>query len=105
MGLIEDIRRKVSGDDFEYSEHAVEQALVRQIDVQELREAIGVAELIKDYPRDKYGPSCLLLGVTSRGRPLHIQYSYPSRYRLKIITVYEPDPEEWIDFRKRRVER
>ncbi|HLX62120.1 MAG TPA: hypothetical protein VKX17_12640, partial [Planctomycetota bacterium] len=29
--------------------------------------------------------------------------SYPSRPLLKIITLYEPDRNQWIEFRKRKV--
>lgn len=76
--------------------------ILRQITIQEIREAIGSAEMIKDYPDDKYGPSCLLLGLTVNGRPLHVQCSYPTRSLIKIITVYEPEPTEWIEFRVRR---
>ena len=70
--------------------------------MQEVREAVSAAEVIEDYPGDKYGPSCLLMGYTAGGRPLHIQCSYPSRPLVKIITLYEPDPDHWIDFRTRR---
>lgn len=42
------------------------------------------------------------LGFTKAGRPLHVQCSYPIRPLAKIITLYEPDPELWIDFRVRR---
>jgi len=62
----------------------------------------GKSEVIEDYPEDKYGPSCLLLGYTKAERPLHIQCSYPSRPLVKIITLYEPDPDLWIGFRTRR---
>ncbi len=79
-----------------------EQSILRHITVQELREALVSAEIIEDYPNDKYGPSCLVLGVTSRGRPLHIQCSYPSRPLVKIITVYEPELEQWTDYRVRK---
>jgi len=102
MSLIQEIRLKFLQDAFEFSKHAVDQALLRNILVSEIREAAQAAEIIEDYPDDKYGPSCLLLGFTRTGRPLHIQCSYPSRPLLKIITVYEPNPGEWIDYRKRR---
>ena len=49
-------------------------------------------EVIEDYPHDKYGPSCLVLGFTLSQRPLHIHCSYPMRPIIKIITLYEPDP-------------
>ena len=29
--------------------------------------------------------------------------SYPSRPLVKIITLYEPDPDLWIDYRARRL--
>jgi hypothetical protein len=100
--LIQEIHRKFASDAFEFSKHAADQTLLRDILVTEIREAARTAELIEDYPDDKYGPSCLLLGFTQAGRPLHIQCSYPSRPLLKIITVYEPSAAEWIDYRKRR---
>jgi hypothetical protein len=102
MNLISGIRAKVAAGRFEFSQHAADQSIVRRIAVDELTYAIRTAVVIEDYPDDKYGPSCLLLGTTSTGRPLHVQCSYPSRPVLKIITLYEPDPGLWIDFRRRR---
>jgi len=68
-----------------------------------VEEAIsGGGEIIEDYPDDKYGPSCLILGFTNAGRPLHLQCSYPSRTLIKIITLYEPDMDIWADFRIRK---
>lgn len=100
--MIEEIRAKIQAGQFECSKHTVE-SILRQISVHELREAIVNGEIIEDYPEDKYGPSCLVLGFTRAGRPLHFQCSYPSRPLVKIITLYEPDPAEWIDFRVRRI--
>jgi hypothetical protein len=101
-GVIEQIRKKVAEDLFEFSQHAVNQSLRRQISVQEIREMLTGGEIIEDYPADKYGPSCLIYGKTRADRPLHIQCSYPSRPLIKIITIYEPDVNLWIDFRTRR---
>ena len=100
--MIAKIRKKIASDQFEFSEHAVGQSIIRHIGVQELREAIANGEMIEDYPQDKYGPSCLILGFTPGGRPLHIQCSYPDRPLIKIITLYEPDPMRWEGFRVRR---
>lgn len=103
MLLIRDIRVKVSLRQYEFSKHAVDQAIIRKISVAELEEAISnQSEIIEDYPDDKYGPSCLVLGFTFQNRPLHMQCSYPVRPFLKIITVYEPNPVLWLDFRVRR---
>ena len=100
--MIDEIRRMVAKGDFEFSQHAVDQAIIRHISVRELRETIARGEVIERYPDDKYGPSCLIFGMTSIGRPLHIQCSDPSRRIVKIITVYEPDPALWVGFRVRR---
>jgi hypothetical protein len=100
--LIEEIRDKIAAGEFEFSQHAVDQSILRRISVSEVRDAIAVGEIIEDYPDDKYGPSCLLFGRTAAARPLHIQCSYPSRPLLKIITLYEPDENLWIDYRVRR---
>jgi hypothetical protein len=102
MALIEEIREKIDAEQFEFSKHAVDQSILRRITVQEIREIFGDADVIEDYPEDKYGPSCLILGRTRAGRPLHVQCSYPSRPLIKIITLYEPDPDLWIDFKIRR---
>ena len=102
MPTIEELRRKFSHDQFEFSKHAVDQTILREISVQEIRDSIGDGEIIEDYPDDKYGPSCLIFGMTKRKRPIHIQCSYPTRTLIKVITVYEPDPEKWIDHKIRR---
>ncbi len=103
MALLDDIRDKIARRQYEFSKHAVDQTIMRSISVAELEEALATrSEVIEDYPEDKYGPSCLILGLTRRGRPLHLQCSHPTRPLVKIITVYEPDAELWIDLRIRR---
>jgi len=100
--LVNDVRAKIVSGQYEFSRHAVDQTILRRITLAEVREAVSSAELLEDYPDDKYGPSCLLLGFTDFQRPLHIQCSYPSRTLIKIITLYEPDPALWFNFRRRR---
>ncbi len=102
MTLIDDLREKFARGEYEFSKHAVDQTLLREISVQEIRKAMSVGEIIEDYPEDKYGPSCLVFGMTEKGRPIHIHCSYPSRPIVKVITVYEPDPERWIGYKIRR---
>ncbi|MGF1482647.1 MAG: DUF4258 domain-containing protein [Cyanophyceae cyanobacterium] len=102
--LIVEIRCKFAEEQFEFSKHAVDQSILRQIRVQEIREAIANGQVIEDYPEDKYGPSCLICGLTQAQRPVHVQCSYPSRSLIKIVTVYEPDPQRWNDdFTQRRL--
>jgi len=103
MAVLDEIRRKIGQGRCEFSKHAVDQTVIRGILVAEIEEAIAnQSEIIETYPDDKYCASCLILGFTRRGRPLHIQCSYPSRPLIKIVTVYEPDDDFWIDHRVRK---
>ena len=97
-----DIRHRLSTGDFEFSRHAFKRVIERNISEEEIREADRKAELIEDYPDDKYLPSCLVLGFTGSHRPLHIQVCFSGATTVKIVTIYEPDPAEWIDLRVRR---
>ena len=72
----------------------------KSIDRHEVEEAISGGEVIEEYPDDKYSPSCLIYGKTEKGRHLHVQVSYPPT--VVVITIYEPDPKEWIGWKVRR---
>ena len=102
--MIRELRNKIANGRFEFSQHAVDQSIIRHISVQEIREAFANSQIVEDYPDDKYGSSCLVLGFTLTDRPLHILCSYPSRPLVKIVTLYEPDPEQWIEYGTRRSE-
>ena len=103
MVSIEDVRDKVRRRQYEFSKHAVDQSVIRGISMKEMEDALLVqSEVIEDYPDDERGPSCLILGFTRSGRALHFQVSYPTRPILKVITLYEPDPDLWVDFKRRK---
>jgi len=103
MGMdIEDIQRKLVAGQFEFSLHGLKRIVERNISENEIRRAGQSAEMIEDYPDDKYSPSCLVLGFTEDNRPLHLQVCYSSADMLKIVTIYEPTEEDWMDFRIRR---
>ena len=100
--MIDAIRLKVANGLYEFSKHAVDQSILRNISLGEFLESVDNGTIIEDYPDDKYGPSCLIHGFTNDGRPIHVQCTFAEREILKIITLYEPDDNQWIDFRKRR---
>ena len=86
---------KIEQNNFELSKHAVDQSIIRNIRIAEIKEVVSVGQIIEDYPNDKYGASCLIAGFTADNRPLHIQCSYPNRPLIKIITIYQPHPQRW----------
>jgi hypothetical protein len=97
---IENIRNAFIDRKYRYTKHGAEQRINRGIDSKEIEQAILKGEIVEDYPSDKYGPSCLIYGKTEKGRALHIQIAlYPI---ISIVTVYEPNPAEWIDNKIRR---
>lgn len=102
MKTLAQIRQQLVAGQFDFSRHAFKRAVERNISEHEIRTAGARAEIIEDYPDDKYSPSVLLFGVTSAGRPLHIQVSTADSDLARIVTLYEPDPAEWAEFRKRR---
>ncbi|MFN0278727.1 MAG: DUF4258 domain-containing protein [Pyrinomonadaceae bacterium] len=93
---------KVADGHYEFSKHAVDQSILRNISLVEFRESVENGIIIEDYPDDKYGPSCLILGFTKAGRPIHAQCTSGAREIVKVVTLYEPDENLWIDFRSRR---
>ena len=102
MKSIGRIQNQLSMGEFEFSRHALKRVVERNISDQEIRHAGAQATVIEDYPDDKYSPSCLLLGFTQTGRPLHVQVSLADTDLARIITIYEPDPNEWVNYSQRR---
>lgn len=83
-----------------FTDHAVRQMAKRAIMDTDVQQAIVSGEIIEEYREDKYGPSCLIYGQSNVGRPLHVLCSAPPHVR--IITAYQPDPNEWVNNRVRR---
>ena len=102
MKTLERAQSQLASGEFEFSRHALKRIVERNISEQDITQAGAQANIIEDYPDDKYSPSCLLLGFTQTGRPLHIQVSLAETDLVKVITVYEPDPSEWINYSQRR---
>ncbi len=102
MKTLEEVRNQLSAGEFEFSRHALKRVVERNINDQEIRQTGVQANVIEDYPDDKYSPSCPLLGFTQARRPLHIQVSLAETKLVKIITIYEPNPNEWVNYSQRR---
>jgi hypothetical protein len=102
MKTFEQICHQVAAGEFEFTRHALRRLVERNISEAEIRQAAENAQLVESYPEDKYTPSCLIAGFTGKKRPLHLQVSYADTPMVRIITLYEPDPNEWIAFTKRR---
>ncbi len=98
------IQTKIKSRQFRLSSHAETEREADQILEREIEEALlsSKFEVIEDYPTDPRGASCLILGFTRDYKPIHLVCDISLPDVIVVITVYHPDPEEWIDWRKRK---
>ena len=100
------IRESYQANRVLYSAHARREMMedsFGQILELEVGSAIASGEIIEDYADDRPYPSCLVFGRSAGGRPLHAVVALDDAEGLSIIvTVYQPDPERWIDSRVRK---
>ncbi len=75
----------------------------REIRKSAVVEVLHSGETIAEYPDDTPYPSRLILGYPD-ARALHVVASLdPQDQTCYVVTVYEPDPDQWSsDFRTRR---
>jgi len=89
-----------------YSRHARDEMEGEESGVikdEEVFETVLTGKIIENYPEDEPYPSCLIYGRTFKNRPLHVVCSYADEENLSIIiTVYQPHPERWVDFTRRK---
>jgi len=102
--LLRSIRAEFLEGRYRFTLHAVQEATRDRTAVEDVVSAIldENAVIIEDYPEDARGPSCLILGWTQSGSPLHLVVAYPPD--PAVITAYRPDPDKWVDYRTRREE-
>ncbi|MFH1288968.1 MAG: DUF4258 domain-containing protein [bacterium] len=102
MVTIDEIKVKLKRDEFILSRHAEDEKQADEIVYFEIDEAFKNLEIIENYPGDRRGSSCLVLGFTNEHKPLHFVLGNLEKEKILIITMYRPNVEEWINFRLRR---
>ncbi|MCK4860082.1 MAG: DUF4258 domain-containing protein [Candidatus Omnitrophica bacterium] len=100
---IKNIIEAIQFNQVRISNHADEEAEEDQLTFDEIYFSVFHGEIIEDYSDDKPYPSCLIFGKTSSGDPVHTVWAYNKQNRWAVvITVYRPNPELWVNWRKRR---
>jgi hypothetical protein len=102
---VEVIRRKGRSKDFVLTRHAARECAKDRINGEDLLQAISSSKVIEEYPEDVRGLSCLVLGHTKNGRPIHVVLGNLDVDVLTVITAYRPDlqPYRWSeDYHRRR---
>ena len=84
------------------TDHADEEAVDDNLTFEEIYFSVMHGAVIANYPNDKPYPSCLILGRTFSGEPIHSVWAYnPANLWAVLITVYRPDPKRWIGWKVR----
>jgi hypothetical protein len=107
MEMINKIRGSFEADKALYTKHArdeMENEEFGEILSTEVFQALITGRIIEEYRDDLPYPSCLIYGITDKGRPLHIVCAYSEEDELAIvITSYQPDPRKWVDYERRKI--
>ncbi len=86
-----------------YRMHAVRRMFERNINEEEVLYAIKNGTAIQEYPNDQPYPSRLLLSIMN-GRPIHTVIAENQKDdEIIVITVYEPDAEQWDKNYERKI--
>ena len=93
------IAQKVGEGNYRLTTHAETERENDQVSIAQM----AAPEILEQYPNDPRGHSCLALGFAAGGRPIHVVAGQlRGEDPLVIITVYHPDPNKWVDWRKRK---
>lgn len=84
------------------SHHARVRMFERNISTDDLITIISSGEIIEEYPDDEPCPSVLIMGFID-AVAYHTVIAL-CRDHIRVITVYIPEEDKWIEYRRRRNE-
>lgn len=100
---IETIRELCTPEKINITIHATKRLEQREIKLSDVMTCISSGEIIEQYPEDYPYPSCLILGMSCGEKYLHCVIGTDNT-QLWIVTAYFPDPKQWSDDFKTRLE-
>lgn len=102
---IADIINAIRQNRIRITDHADEETQADHLSFDEIFFSVLQGEIIEEYPGDRPYPSCLIYGNSFNGEPIHSVWAYNQDSQWAVlITIYRPDPNRWIDWRRRRKE-
>ena len=84
-----------------WTQHVLVRLLQRNINTDDVINALMTGEIIENYPTDYPHPSCLVLGIDINRRHLHVVCGIAEQ-ELWLITAYYPNTTEWENDHKTR---
>ena len=99
--MLDRIQSQARANNVRVTQHAQREMVEERISFDEVLEAISQGTILEDYAQHRRGACCLIYGLTSAGRAIHVvcTTALPS---LIIITVYEPKLPKWVTPTQRR---
>lgn len=95
---IERVSELINKKHYSISKHAFVEAFADGFSLRDILTAIRTGEIIEEYPdRNR-----LLIYAKIGVRPIHVVVSYASTNYIWIVTVYRPDPKEWVNNKVRK---
>ena len=91
MFKIEWIHRKVSEDEYYFTKHGDQERKNDNLRISEVEEALLNGRILEQYEDTGRGKSCLVVGFTNDGKPLHVVCG-KMKGALVIVTIYIPSP-------------
>jgi hypothetical protein len=85
------IKKCVKKNDYYLTAHGDQERMNDDLKIPDVEEAILTGRILEKYPEDKRGESCLVVGFSNSGTPVHIVCGERDD-KLTIITVYIPKP-------------
>jgi len=93
---IEVLRKECNAGHLKWTAHTLEKMQERKIEPTDVISCILNGTIIEQYPQAYPYPACLILGKTASDVIIHSVIGYGNSH-LWIVTVYEPDENEWIN--------
>ena len=88
---IEWIKNCVENNEYLFTMHGDQERMNDNLTISDVEEAILSGRILENYPEDKRGESCLVVGFSNSGIPVHIVCGERDD-KMVIITVYIPKP-------------
>ena len=97
---LDKVKRWIQEGRYLIAYHAKVRMVERQVSTPEMERIIESGDVIEEYPDDDPCSSLLMLGYVKK-KPIHMVVGICEDH-LRIITVYVPSKDKWIEDRTRR---
>jgi hypothetical protein len=94
------IQDEISKSEYYFSRHGDQERQNDQLTIMEVEEALLNGKILEQYNDTGRGESCLVVGFTNFGKPIHVVCGEMEN-NLAIITVYIPAPPKFKNLYER----